>query len=781
MNERSLRVLEWPKVKQQLAEQASFSLGKERVLELKPLTKLAEVKAELGLTTEALALLWKQGEPPMGGANDVSSVIKRSRVGGVLDPSQLLSLRDMLYCTRQLKKYMVKGEEKLQELATSLSPLPELEREIERCIDNDGQIKDGASKTLSQIRQRMNTLSNRVRDKLNGIIQGTQYQKMLQQAIVTIRNGRYVVPVKQEYRARFNGIVHDQSGSGATVFMEPSVVVELNNQLRIAEKEEEEEIQRILRELSALVQADLESISYSLDTLAEVDFVFARAKYSRQIRGTTPKVNDEGIIDIKRARHPLLTGDVVPIDIWVGKDFRQLVITGPNTGGKTVTLKTVGLLSLMAQAGLHIPAQEGSQVSIFTGIYADIGDEQSIEQSLSTFSSHLTHIVGILKQADRHSLVLLDELGAGTDPAEGAALATGILNYLLQRQSVTVATTHYSELKNYAYDNDQVENASVEFDEQTLSPTYRLAIGIPGRSNAFYIARRLGLQEDILVFAQQLLGEDRVHADDIITQMETDRRKAEQLKKEAEEYKEKFERLKAEYQSRLADLSERRQEILAEATEQANDLVRRTKQEMDKLVGELRKSGLAELEQSVKEKREVLTKHQQQLDTKTPKQEGQGPENLKPGERVRIKSLRQEGYILEKPNAQGDVSVQAGIMKITVKLSDLQRLAPKPEVKVKSQAVTNVGKGKGATIRSELDLRGLTIDEALPQVDKYLDDAFLASLSKVLIIHGKGTGALRQAIAEQLKTHPHVKNYRLGDPNEGGSGVTSVEINVTGS
>lgn len=778
MNEKSLKVLEWPKVRKIVAEKTSFSLSREKIGQLMPSTDLEEINHSLALTSEAVRLLWKHGEAPFGGASDIRSIVKRADIGGILDPDQLLPIADILYCTTQLKKYMSEVEGSLVNLATSLSLLPTLSAQIERCIDDDGNVRDHASPELSKIRNKMRTLSNRIRDRLDSLVHSSNMQKILQEAIITVRNGRYVVPVKNEYRSRFEGIVHDQSGSGATLFMEPAFAVELNNDLNVAEQEEKAEVQRILKQLSQFVAEQSSVLLTNLDLITELDCIFAKARYSRSIDGTKPEMNDRGYLNIKKGRHPLLKGEVVPIDVWLGKQFRTLVITGPNTGGKTVTLKTVGLFSIMAQAGLHIPAHEGSSLAVFDGIYADIGDEQSIEQSLSTFSSHMTTIVDILKELDSNSLVLLDELGAGTDPTEGAALATSILDFLRSRNIHTIATTHYSDLKSYAYTNEGVENASVEFDLKTLRPTYRLAIGIPGKSNAFAISTRLGLNEEIVKNAQSLLSKDHMHVEDMIGEMETNRREAEQARVSAQTLKSEQETLKVKYEKLLQATEDEKSKILEQAKEEARTLLIQTQNEINSILGEIRKLGKDELEDSIKEYRQQLTEQSQKLKPVRKEQpKSSGPKNLKPGEEVRIKSLRQTGFVLEPPSANGELQVQAGIMKVTINVDDVERIgSTQPTLKRKSKGATRAHLSKSSSIRPEIDLRGKTVEEGLAQVDKYLDDAFLSSLAQVQIIHGKGTGVLRDAIQNYLSSHHHVKSFRFGHPNEGGHGVTIVEI-----
>lgn len=774
MDERSLRILEWDKIKQQVAEFASFSLGKQLILALEPSANFDEVERNLEQTTQALALLWKHGVPPFGGAADIAPILRRAQVGGILEGEELIRLAAVLECAANMKRYLSDSDH-FAAFREQLSTLPELRSEIFRCFDDEGSIKDNASPQLASIRRKIKNLENRVRDKLDNIIHSSSNQKLLQDSIVTIRSGRFVVPVKQEYRSFFPGIVHDQSASGATVFVEPAAVVEINNELRIAHQEEHREIERILREFSSEVVPHVEELKLTLETLAELDLIFAKGKYSRKIQGTAPKLNQNGYVNIKQGRHPLLTGTVVPIDLWLGDKAFILVITGPNTGGKTVTLKTVGLFAVMTQAGLHIPAEAGSHMAVFDNIFADIGDEQSIEQSLSTFSSHMSNIVKILEQSTSNSLVLLDELGAGTDPTEGAALATALLEHLRLKRVTTIATTHYSELKNFAYANPEVENASVEFDPVTLKPTYRLAIGIPGQSNAFAIARGLGLSDEIVAAARSLLNEERIRIDEIIGEIEADRQESRKAREEAESLRAEYNALKQKYDLLYRDLSERRGELLIQAQEEAAELVKKTREELDLLVGELRRQQNIDLEKIVAAKRQELMEQQKKLKTTRPQKPAAEPvKHLKVGEQVRVRSLNQTGHVVEL--SDNEAQVQVGIMKVSVSLTDLERANHQPQSKV-THRIRSRGLGKSSAIKPEIDLRGFTIDEALPAVDKYLDDAFLSSLNQVRIIHGKGTGALRDAVQDQLRSHPHVKSFRLADPNQGGSGVTVVELN----
>ncbi len=778
MDPRSLRVLEWEKIKAQVSTYTSFSLGKNLVYDLQPSTNVEFIENNLNLTTQGVKMLWQHGSPPFGGASDVSGILKRVKLGGILDSTELLKIVGILHCSDRMQQYLGKSEENyLGEYIERLVNLRELVGEIQRCFDEEGKIKDTATPELAKIRQRMGILTNRIRDRLDSIVHSSRNQKLLQDSIITIRNGRYVVPVKQEYRALFGGIVHDQSASGATIFVEPTEIVELNNRLRIAEQEEEKEILRILKLLTQKVEPEVHAIESTLNSLAELDVVFAKAKYSKVIRGTQAKINSQGHINIKKGRHPLLTGNVIPIDLWLGDKFSILVITGPNTGGKTVTLKTLGLFAIMTQAGLHIPADPGSTMAVFDYIFADIGDEQSIEQSLSTFSSHMTNIVNIIQKITGKSLVLLDELGAGTDPTEGAALAAALLDHFRKRGVMVVATTHYSELKSYAYAHPEVENACVEFDIATLQPTYRLSIGIPGQSNAFAIAQRLGLPEDVISAAQAMMTDEKVKLDEIIGEIETDRKETAKSRQEAEKLRLEYYRLKKDYATLSSELKMKRQQIVDDAQRAAEEMVKNTRHELDLLIGELRRQQNLDLEVVVQAQRQKLMEKQKQLQvqpkTQSPAEKGRG-KKFKVGELVKIKTLNQVGSILEI--SEGEAQVQVGIMRINVKFTDLELAGEKPKSVVKQITSTTGTKTKSKSISPEINLLGYNIEDAVGVVDKYLDDAFLSSLTQIRIIHGKGTGALRQAIQEQLTSHPHVKTFQLASPTEGGSGVTVVEL-----
>lgn len=670
-------------------------------------------------------------------------------------------------------------------LINELSVFEYIEESINNAIISEEEISDNASPVLRSIRRKINMKNDSIRDKLNSIISSSNNKKYLQDSIVTIREGRYVVPVKQENRGNFPGLVHDQSSSGATLFVEPMAVVELNNELKELKIEEQHEIERILIELTNMVRERSNEIRNNQKILQRLDFIFAKGKIAVNMDGTKPILNDRGYINIKKGRHPLLDKKkVVPIDIYIGDDFRTLVITGPNTGGKTVTLKTVGLLCLMAQSGLHIPADHNSEVGVFNKIFADIGDEQSIEQNLSTFSSHMTNIVEILKNVEEKNLVLFDELGAGTDPVEGAALAMSILDYLYNIKVRTIATTHYSQLKIYALTKEGVKNASMEFDVETLSPTYKLSIGIPGKSNAFEISKRLGLMDYIISHAQTLISKENVDFEDVLKTMDQDRKRIEENKLETERLKIEIERLKEELTDEKERTQEAKEKIIYKAKEEARNILRNAKEESDLIVSNLRNiSNEIERERNIKiqEAQDKLKSKLNEtekdlsiklLDVKSSKP----PKNLKVGESVEILSLNQSGIVVSLPDDNGNLQVQVGIMKINVPVSSLRRIKENDSQKRTAVMTKNILKFKTQDIKNEIDLRGETLDEALLDLDKYLDDVYISGLKEIYIIHGKGTGVLRSGISDLLKSHKHVKSYRLGKYGEGGSGVTVVEL-----
>lgn len=791
MNEKTLKVLEFDKIIEKIADKAESQLGKDMVMKIEPLTDMEKVEYLQNETKESLTLLIRKGSPPLYGISEISRELKLAEIGGALSPGSLFKVSDMLRVSRTLKGYLKEAKEEgitdypiIQDLIDSLRVFRDIEDEINNAIINENEISDNASPTLRNIRRQIINKNASIRDKLNSIISSEKYKKYLQDSIVTMREGRYVVPIKQENKRYFQGIVHDQSSSGATIFVEPMAVVELNNELRELQIKEREEIERILRELTNLVAERAEEIRNNQKILQRLDYIFAKGKYALEINGTKPILNKEGYINIRKGRHPLLNAkEVVPIDIYLGKDFNTLVITGPNTGGKTVTLKTVGLLTLMAQSGLHIPADFNSQVGIFDKVFADIGDEQSIEQSLSTFSSHMTNIVNILKELTPNSLVLFDELGAGTDPTEGAALAMAILDYLLSQDIRTIATTHYSQLKLYALTTDRVKNASVEFDVETLSPTYRLLIGVPGKSNAFEISKRLGLQEFIIDYAKNMVSQENIEFEDVLQAIDKDRRVAEENRFETEKLKEEVERLKEELVSEKEKVKSMRDKIITQAREEARVILKKAKEESDQIINEL-KNISSEIE---KDRMRKITEVQESLRNSLEDVQNSLSENilnvkadkviknLRVGESVEVLSLNQKGTVLSLPDEEGNVLVQVGIMKVNVHVSTLKR-AEEEDNKNAKTSTKKIIMSKSSHIKNEIDLRGKTLDEALLELDKYIDDAYIAGLKEAYIIHGKGTGVLREGIKSYVKSHKHVKSFRTGNYNEGGTGVTVIEL-----
>ncbi len=789
MEQHTLKVLEYSKIIEELKSYTSSESGKDLVEQLQPYEDLAYIKERLKECSEARYMLNVAPNIPMGGIRDLREILLRAEKGVALDGHDLLNVSNTLYAARRLKNYFndleddIRGNNnpypRILNIGKQIVTFRPIEESINQAIDNSGEVMDSASPKLRTIRGQMRTVSGRIKEKLNSIISGSAYQKMIQDAIVTVRGDRYVVPIKSEYKGSFAGIIHDRSSSGQTLFIEPMAVVNLNNQLRQLAADEEEEVYRILKELTNKVVLEIDRIKDTLIVLAELDFIFARALYSRALDAVEPELNDSGLINLKQARHPLLKVKPVPIDVRLGDGFNTLIITGPNTGGKTVTLKTVGLLTLMAQSGLHVPCKPGSEITIFEGIYADIGDEQSIEQSLSTFSSHMTQIINILKKAKRKDLVLFDELGAGTDPAEGASLAMAILDYLHKQNIRTIATTHYSELKSYAYSEEGVENASVEFDLETLSPTYRLIMGLPGRSNALEISLRLGLPESIVEHAREGLSNEDVAVDRMIKDIEENNLRSQKEMMEALRTKLKMEQLKADYENKISQVEEKRKKVVAQALEEAKQILAKTRDEANELIKKARKINMKNIEQTNMEIKQQFKETQDNLDDTLKKFDSSKPKSkvpvkLEPGDRVRILSFNQKGEILEKLNEEEYV-VQAGIMKVTVNKKDLDKIEGSPEQKTKTK-FTKIVRSKSKSISSTLDLRGSRYEEAREQTDKYLDDAYLAGLKVLEIIHGKGTGALREGIHDLLKGHHHVGEFRLGNEGEGGLGVTIVKL-----
>lgn len=785
MDKKILETLEYDKITAMLETHARCQIGKERARKLEPLTELAELNAELDLTSEAEAVLFRLGQSPIDEFPDTRDTLKRIKAVSALSMRELLDIASCLRAIRIAKSALTKESDqmRLAAMAVNLPSYKFIEDELNRCILNEDEMFDGASPALSRIRRELRVANEKVREKLNSMIRSSTYQQYLQDPIITMRNGRFVIPVKQEYRKQIPGLIHDQSGSGQTLFIEPAAVVELGNTFKKLLAQERDEIERILSKLTSMVAPYGEDIYNALILLGEIDLRFAKAQLARDMNAVRPEMNDELRIRIVRGRHPLLDkAKAVPIDIWLGEDFKTLIITGPNTGGKTVTLKTVGLFTLMAQAGMFVPADVGTRLGVFKNVYADIGDEQSIEQSLSTFSSHMTRLVGILKNADDKSLVLLDELGAGTDPIEGAALAMSILETLYGRRSTTLATTHYSEIKAFALARDGMENASMEFDIDKLCPTYRLFIGIPGKSNAFEISKRLGLDDDVINRAKQFLKGEDVRFEDVISGAESQRRIAEQERKLAEQARAELDALRAEVEKEKKKLEETKKGYQAKAREDARRVVADTKREMERLIVQIRSMksiNQSEADRVIQASRDAVRERENALVEPEKKvvDMSVAPKSVNPGDEVRIVSLEnKKATVLKKPDAKGDVLVQAGIMKIAVRLDDLRLLnepAKKgPQTDAAAGKVTLGDKSVGLSI----DVRGKLVDEAIIEVDRYLENAAMNGLNEVMIIHGKGTGALRAGIQSYLKTHRLVESFRQGAYGEGDAGVTAVTI-----
>lgn len=790
MNTKVLKTLEYNKILEMLSRYASSAMAKEQVRSLMPMTDLEDITQAQKNTSDALARIYKKGSLNFGGIHDIGASLKRLEVGSTLGAAELLHISSNLDATLRVKGYgRTESQEEvmdsLQEMFDFLEPLSPLSNEIRRCILSEEEIADDASPALKQIRRSIKLTNDKVHTSLNDIINSQSSRLMLQDAIVTMRNGRYCIPVRQEYKGKFPGMVHDQSSSGSTFFIEPMQIVKLNNELMELEIKEQKEIEKILAELSAMAADHVEAMAENQKILTTLDFIFAKASLSREMKASEPVFNDKGFVNIKKGRHPLIPAkQVVPIDVHIGKDFNLLVITGPNTGGKTVTLKTVGLFTLMGQAGLHVPAFDGSELAIFEEVYADIGDEQSIEQSLSTFSSHMKTTINIIDQANYRSLVLFDELGAGTDPTEGAALAMSILSDLHRRQVTTIATTHYSELKVFALSTEGVSNACCEFNVETLRPTYRLLIGIPGKSNAFAISNKLGLPDYIIADAKKRLGHQDKTFEDLITDLNRSRETIEKEQEEISAYKAEIEQLKEELKKKQERMDQSKDKILRQANEEANRILQEAKDFADESIRKFNKwqhqSGLnKEMEAQRQALRGRLNKTGEQLSLKnTSKGKKHSAKDFKLGDTVNVLTLGLKGTIASLPNAKGDCTVQMGILNSQVNIKDLE-LVDEEVIKAPSLTKTQSGKikmNKSYSIHPDLNIIGKTVDEALPEVDKYLDDAYLAHLPRVTIIHGVGTGALKNAVQSHLKRCKYVKTFRPGDFGEGGMGVTIVEF-----
>lgn len=784
MDDSVLNTLEFFKIRELLAARTGSALGKELAEALLPVSDPDLVRKRLDETDEAVRLLSTEPSVPLGGARDIRDVLKRAKIGGILEAFEIQSIGSVLYASRRMRAFFASLQKPyfiLNDLASRLTVIRTLESEIENTIAENGDIQDDATPELSRLRREIRVGQQRVREKLENLLRSSEYQKYFQETLVTIRGDRYVIPVKQEYRQNFPGIVHDQSSSGATVFIEPMAVVNLNNDLRQAQAAERREIERILQALSVKVAQAASSIEVNCSVLSELDLVFAKSKLALDMKAYRPQINCEGWVDLRQARHPLLKADiVVPIDIYIGKLFSTLLITGPNTGGKTVALKTVGLFALMTQAGLFIPAAEGAQMSVFQGIYADVGDEQSIEQSLSTFSGHMTNLVRILNKVHPGDLVLIDEIGIGTDPDEGATLAMAILEYLHSLGVRTIATTHFSELKTFAYTRAGIENASVEFDHQTLRPTYRLLIGVPGSSNAFQISRRLGLSESIIERAKQLLNKEHGEFELVLRALEDEKREYQKYNDQLHKLAQEAATLQKSAITEREEIAARKAEILNKAKVEAASVIRQARREAEEVIEQLkaqwnaasdkeRSATIAGAKNRLKNAMGDYGKLEDARATLPSADAGA----LIPGTKVWVVSLQQQGTVVSATN--DNVLMQLGILKMNVPISDCRLLPDEvTEKKPGRSGLVNFSKVQSAV--RQIDIRGITVEEAESILDKFLDDAVMAGLSDVLVIHGKGTGALRKGVRAYLRVHHHVKGIQIAELNEGGDGATSVKL-----
>lgn len=788
MNKKVLKTLEYDKIIDMLVEEADSALGKDSARRLRPSSDHGEIVAMQAETSHALTRLFHHGALSFHGLTDIRPSLVPLAKGGTLGAGELLRIGALLEAAKRAVEFDKKDEETdfLSGRFDGLQTFPEIRQEISRCILSEDEISDDASSELKRIRRAMKTTNDKIREQLSVTVNSSG--DMLRDNIVTMRNGRYCLPVKQEYKSAFQGMIHDQSSTGSTFFIEPMAIVKLNNDLAELAMKEQEEIERILASISSICAPETEGLERDVILLAELDFIFAKAKLSKKMQGSEP-IFDDNYIEIKKGRHPLIPRDrVVPIDVTLGKDYRLLIITGPNTGGKTVSLKTVGLFTLMGQAGLHIPAFDGSHLRVFHEVYADIGDEQSIEQSLSTFSSHMTNTVSILKRADKNTLALFDELGAGTDPIEGAALAISILDNLLQRNVTAMATTHYSELKIYALSTDHVENASCEFDVESLQPTYRLLIGVPGKSNAFAISSKLGISDEIIEKAKSLVDEDSKSFEDVVTGLESTRKELEQERAKAAAYREEIERQKKKLAEKNERIDKAKEKILRRANEEANEILQKAKDMADDSIRKYNKwmdggkGNVSDMERQRSAIREQLKKTGEKLATK---QKGNRPKTapgkLSIGDLVMVHSMGVKGTVMSLPNTKGKCFVQMGIMRSEVNADDLELLEEETLQNRKEQLRERSGAGKikmmkSLHVSSSINLIGKTVDEAIALLDKYLDDAYLAKLHQITIIHGVGTGALRNAVQAHLKKSKYIKTYRMGEYGEGGYGVTVAEF-----
>lgn len=797
MNERALRILEYDKIIEQLITHASSEMGKETCKKLRPSTNLVEIEVAQEQTKDALSRIYQYGSLSFAGLTNITASLKRLEVQASLSARELLDIARILEITNNAKQYSNHednrdGYDSLDGMFHELIAMTPLLLDIRRCVIAEDEISDDASASLKQVRRKIHQTNQRVHSQLASIVNASSNKNMLQDSLITMRNGRYCIPVKAEYRSSFPGMIHDQSSTGSTLFIEPMSVVQLNNTLKELEIEEQAEIERVLTALSEQVAMVSEDLQYNIEILAKLDFIFAKAKYAKSYDGSEPQFNSDGIINIKQGRHPLLEKKkVVPINVTLGDEFDMLIITGPNTGGKTVSLKTVGLFSLMGQSGLHIPAFQGSQLTIFDNIFADIGDEQSIEQNLSTFSSHMTNIVSILGEATHQSLVLLDELCGGTDPIEGAALAISILTNLLNRGVHTIATTHYSELKMFALSTPGIENACCEFDVETLSPTYRLLVGIPGKSNAFAISQKLGLDPMIIEHANSQIDDSVQDFESLLADLEKSKRTIEEEQEQIYQYKIEIENLKANLQKKQDDIKEKRAKMLQEAREEAYQIISEAKEVADEAIKKYNSWGkhpeqknTKRMEHKRSDLRGRMNKLEKDMAYRGKKAKGRHTkEDFSIGDSVFVSSLNLNGEVVTLPNAKGDLYVQMGMMRSLVNIKDLEILKSSKEIKKEEQREFSKARNKGRTsvnkaahISPEINLLGLTVSEATAKLDKYLDDAYLANLSQVRVIHGKGTGALRKGIHQYLRKVKYVTNFHLAEFGEGDMGVTIVSF-----
>lgn len=789
MYKKSIKTLEFNKIRDILKSKAISQMGKAKCEEISPITDLDKIKILQQETTEAFNYIVKKGSLPLGGISDISESMKRVEMQGILSIQELMKISDFLYVCRKLKKYSTKiGNESeyylLDPVFEEIEMLSPLEREIGRCIANENELKDDASSDLYKIRVAIKTSNQRIKDQLNSIIQSQTYKTMLQDTVITVRNGRYCVPVKLEYKNTFKGIVHDQSATGSTVFIEPNSVVTQNNRIRELQLEEKKEIEKILARLSEEVFENKQALNQDKYLITKLDVIFAKGELSILLNSTEPVFNENGYINIKKGRHPLISNnDVVPIDIYLGDKFSTLLITGPNTGGKTLSIKTVGLFTIMGQCGLHIPANSGSELAIFDNVFADIGDEQSIEQNLSTFSSHMTNIISILDNVTDKSLVLLDELGAGTDPVEGAGLAIAILSYLYDRGCRVCVTTHYSELKLYALSTEGVENASCEFDVETLRPTYRLLIGIPGKSNAFSISKRLGLHDFIIEEAKKTISNKDEKFEDIITDLEIAKKEVLQEKEHAEKLRREADGLHEKIQKEKDKLENERKDIIIKAKQEARSINVQAKKEADNLIKKLNEQsknlvGIKELDKTRQEIQSNISDLEKDI-FKAPKEKKISDEvrSLRKGDEVMVISMNSEGKISSNIDNSDMVMVAMGNMKIKIHISNLEPIKRvKRKAKVQQKYSKKTLSSKSRTMTAEVDLRGYLVVEGLQELEKFIDDAILTGLGQISIIHGKGTGAMRKAVHEYLKRNPSIGEFRLGEFGEGDMGVTIAKL-----